>query len=117
MRQICRLTRTREIIGKKKTKEISYFITTLSEQKSDPQYLLNAIRQHWFIENNLHRTRDVVLGEDRRTTRKGHGPQNIATLNNLALFLGKRMHSSLTIAIEMAQMDILKAFQAMVAAH
>ena len=48
---------------------------------------------------------------------KGHGPQNIATLNNFALFFGKRVHPSLTIAIEIVQRDILKAFHAMVAIH
>jgi len=35
-----------------RTEETRYYITSL--ENSNPEEIANAIRQHWFIENNLH---------------------------------------------------------------
>jgi hypothetical protein len=52
-----------------------------------PQGPLHFVRGHWAIENKVHHVRDVTLDEDRSQIRKGHGPQVMATLRNLALSL------------------------------
>jgi predicted transposase YbfD/YdcC len=78
-------------------------ITSLSRDQATPKQLLQLNRHHWAIENNLHRNKDVILGEDRSTSRSGHAPANIASLNNLVLYLLRRIHSSPTLAIERCQ--------------
>lgn len=55
-----------------------------------PDRLLEVVRSHWLIENQLDWTLDVTLGEDRSRTRKDNGPQNLATLRKLALNLLRR---------------------------
>jgi len=49
--------------------------------------LLQIVRAHWTIENQLHWVLDVVFDEDRARNRKDHGPQNIALLRKIALNL------------------------------
>lgn len=49
--------------------------------------LMEVVRTHWTIENQLHWVLDVVFDEDRARNRKDHGPQNIALLRKLALNL------------------------------
>jgi hypothetical protein len=41
------------------------------------------VRGHWGIEA-LHHVRDVTFGEDASKIWTGHGPENMATLRNLA---------------------------------
>ena len=82
---------------------IVFLITSLSRDQASPKQLLDLNRHHWAIENNLHRNKDVLLGEDRVTSRSDHAPGNIAFLNNLVLYLLKRIHLSPTIAIEQCQ--------------
>lgn len=47
--------------------------------------LLDIVRSHWSIENQLHWVLDVILGEDANRTRKDEAPQNLAILRKLAL--------------------------------
>ena len=47
--------------------------------------LLDIVRTHWTIENQLHWVLDVVFDEDRARNRKDNGPENLATLRKLAL--------------------------------
>lgn len=47
--------------------------------------LLQIVRSHWAIENQLHWVLDVVFDEDRSRTRKDHGPDNLATLRRFAI--------------------------------
>jgi predicted transposase YbfD/YdcC len=49
--------------------------------------LLEVVRTHLSIENQLHWVLDVVFDEDRARNRKDHGPENIALLRKLALNL------------------------------
>ena len=85
--------------------EIVFLITSLSRDQASPEQLLRLNRYHWAIENNLHRNKDMLLGEDRTTSRSDHAPANIASLNNLVLYLLRRIHSSPTLAIERCQDD------------
>jgi hypothetical protein len=66
------------------TDETVYAITSLRPEQASPAALLRFWRQHWSIENGLHRVRDVVFAEDVATT---HAPQAFAILRNLALSL------------------------------
>ena len=50
-----------------------------------PGRLLEVVRAHWTIENQLHWVLDVILNEDAARTRKDNGPQNLATLRKIAL--------------------------------
>ena len=70
----------------KKTREVRYFITSLTRGEAGARRLLEIVRGHWgVIENGLHWMRDVVFREDRSTISKGHAPQNLAALRNAAL--------------------------------
>ena len=50
-----------------------------------------AARQHWGIENNLHRVLDVVFAEDASRVRKDRGPENTALLRRIALTILKQV--------------------------
>jgi predicted transposase YbfD/YdcC len=70
--------------GKKDDVLVRYFL--LSQPLSAAK-LLDVVRTHWSIENQLHWVLDVVFDEDRARNRKDHGPENIALLRKLALNL------------------------------
>jgi predicted transposase YbfD/YdcC len=50
-----------------------------------PRRVLETIRTHWSIENDLHWQLDVVFDEDRARTRKNYAPQNLAVIRRMAL--------------------------------
>ncbi|TXL74895.1 ISAs1 family transposase, partial [Vineibacter terrae] len=54
-----------------------------------PEQFNAAVRSHWGIENGLHWTLDVVMGEDNARNRKDNGPQNLALLRKTVLNLAK----------------------------
>jgi len=64
-----------------------YFI---SSWQASAQSFLNAIREHWQIENGLHLVLDIAFREDESRIRKDHAPQNMVVLRHLALNLLKR---------------------------
>ena len=74
-------------IGKKKTKETRYFISSL---KGNVEQLAGAARKHWGIENSLHWVLDVIMNEDQSRIRKDHAPENMALMRRLALNLIKK---------------------------
>ena len=43
------------------------------------------MRAHWGVENSLHWVLDVSFGEDGRTLRKDHTPQNLSLLRKIVL--------------------------------
>ena len=47
--------------------------------------LLEVVRAHWSVENQLHWPLDVVFDEDDARSRKTHAPENLAVLRRLAL--------------------------------
>ena len=67
--------------------ETVYLITSLVEERADPQRLLALNRGHWAIENRLHWVRDVTFDEDRSQVRTRQGPRLMASLRNLAISL------------------------------
>lgn len=50
-----------------------------------PSRLLEAVRGHWSVENNLHWQLDVSFREDECRTRKNNGPQNLSIIRRMAL--------------------------------
>ena len=50
-----------------------------------PAEVLNAVRNHWRIENNLHWQLDVLMHEDIGRSRKNSAPATLAALRRLAL--------------------------------
>lgn len=50
-----------------------------------PYKLLEVVRAHWSIENQLHWTLDVIFDEDDARSRKNYAPENLAVIRRLAL--------------------------------
>lgn len=94
--------------------EIAYLVTSLSGATAHPQQLLDFNRSHWSIENNLHRNKDVTLGEDACTNRKDHAPENISSLNNVTLSILKTVSTSPRRALEYFQDDKNRAIRAVI---
>ncbi len=81
-----RLERRRKVKDKVEV-EVVYGITSLSALAADAEMLLGYTQGHWGIENGLHYTRDVTLGEDRCRVRRGRAPRVLASLRNVAVYL------------------------------
>lgn len=89
--QAFQLTRERTSDGKTAVETIRG-ITSLSREKCDAQRLLDLTRNHWSIENGLHRVRDVTLGEDQCLARKGSTPEVLAGIRNAVVNLLRRIN-------------------------
>lgn len=84
VRQICRVERIREM----KTyceRQIIYVITSLPPEIADAKRLLEIARDHWLIENRLHRVKDGTFAEDACKVRSGNAPIALALIRNRAL--------------------------------
>lgn len=68
-----------------------YYISTLDKKAN---FLLDSIRGHWGIENQLHWVLDVVFREDESRVRSENSPENFAILRHIALNLLRREKSS-----------------------
>ncbi len=64
-----------------------YFISSWQASASE---FLQAIRDHWQMENGLHRVLDVAFREDESLIRKDHTPANVALLRHIAVNLLKQ---------------------------
>ena len=71
--------------------EERYYISSLGQQ---PDQLNQAIRCHWGIETKLHWVLDVAFREDDSRVRKGHAPENFATLRHIAVNKLKKERTS-----------------------
>ncbi len=60
-------------------------ITDLTSRQASPEKIARLVRSQWVIESRLHFVRDVTFDEDRSQVRTGYGPENMATLRNLAI--------------------------------
>ena len=65
------------IIEGKQTKQVSIYISSL---RSNAERLIEIIRKHWSIDNDLHWVLDVAFHEDQ-------APENFAVLHHMALNL------------------------------
>ncbi|MCY4520261.1 MAG: ISAs1 family transposase, partial [Caldilineaceae bacterium] len=67
--------------GDRVTTDVRIFIASLPP-KAEPR--LQAVRQHWTIENAHHWVMDVAFGEDDSRIRTGHAAHNMAILKRMA---------------------------------
>lgn len=80
---VARVTSRRRLKGKPADKPlVRYFL--LSKYLA-AKHLLQVVRSHWGIENQLHWLLDVAFGEDANRARKDNAPENLAVLRSLAL--------------------------------
>jgi len=86
LRSIAMVICTRIIDGME-TKYVRFYISSLV---SDAQRILQVVRKHWAIENELHWVLDVALNEDHSRVRKDQAPENLAVLRHIALNLLKQ---------------------------
>ena len=108
VRQIARVTRKREVKRKGvwvATDETAWLITSLSSAQTSAAALLAFNRNHWSIENQLHRNKDVTLDEDKATNRKDNAPRNIFSLKAFVVTLCAKLGLSPTLALETFQDD------------
>lgn len=85
-RQVCEVTRTRWLKGRDNI-EVILFITSLAIKKASPEKLLEIIRGHWSIENNLHYVKDISFDEDR--IRYTINPSLVSALRSLTITISR----------------------------
>lgn len=73
----------REINGKTSV-ERRYYI---SSRQAEAEYMGQAVRGHWGIENKLHWSLDVAYGEDQARMREGNSAENFSILRRISLNL------------------------------
>ncbi|WP_240508908.1 ISAs1 family transposase [Streptomyces agglomeratus] len=66
------------------TRQTLYAITDMTAREASPQRIGRLARSQWGIEA-VHHVRDTTFAEDASKIRTGHGPENMATLRNLAI--------------------------------
>lgn len=70
--------------------ESRYYISSL---KTDAKKILDSVRSHWSVENNLHWCLDVGFREDECRSRIGDSAENFSLLRRIALMLLKKEHT------------------------
>ena len=80
----------REVIGKEKTVERRYFI---SSRAANAEEALRCVRGHWAIENQLHWCLDIGFREDDCRVREAKSAENLATLRHIGINLLKQEKS------------------------
>ncbi|MFD4144490.1 ISAs1 family transposase [Streptomyces sp. NPDC058572] len=68
----------------KVTRQTIHAITDMTAGEASPQLIGRIARAQWAIEA-VHHVRDTTFAEDASKIRTGHGPENMATLRNLAI--------------------------------
>jgi predicted transposase YbfD/YdcC len=71
-------------------RDTRFFIASLD---GDPKRLLDIIRSHWQIENQVHWVLDIAFRQDENRARKDNAPNNLAVLQHIALNLLKQEQS------------------------
>lgn len=85
---VTRIERTRFVGAKAELTHDVCFV--VSSQKPDARKILDQIRTHWSVENQLHWVLDVQMGEDDCMVHDERAAQNLAMLRTLGLALLRR---------------------------
>ena len=91
------LVESKQELGGKTSCEYRYYIT--SHQQKSAQFMANAIRSHWHVENKLHWQLDVSFNEDKSRLRSGAAAENFSLMNKIALNLLKN-EASISLGIK-----------------
>ena len=84
---------SKRIVKGVESNEKRYYICSLPKNRATGVAMQDAVRAHWGVENPLHWVLDVQFREDENTIHEGHGPENMATLRNMAVNLLKQEKS------------------------
>lgn len=84
VKQVCVVERTRRVHGAE-GREVTFYITSLPPAEASAARLLQLIRAHWSIENQVHHVRDGTCGEDACRARTASGPEVLAGMRNATL--------------------------------
>jgi predicted transposase YbfD/YdcC len=79
-------------------------------KRLSPSRVLEVVRAHWSIENDLHWQLDVVFNEDDARTRKNYAPQNLAVIRRMALDILRAHPADRSIARKMKLATWSRAF-------
>ena len=71
--------------------------TCIMSRKMSPEDFLEAVRNHWAIENKLHWVLDVRMREDDLQNRRGRGPETMAGICRLAVNIVRLMDDDLSV--------------------
>ncbi len=74
------------------TTEIRYGLTHLAPPQAEAPVLLTLGRDHWALENPLHWSRDVLLGEEHSRVSSQHSPRVFAVIRHAALSVLNLFH-------------------------
>jgi predicted transposase YbfD/YdcC len=80
---VARITSRRRLRGRHADKPVVHYY--LLSKYVPAKRLLQIVRSHWAIENQLHWVLDVVFDEDGGRTRKDNAPENLAILRRFAI--------------------------------
>ena len=110
LQQVCRLERRRRVRGGIRV-AVSYAVTSLSPEVAGAERLLQILRGHWKIENQVHWVRDVTFDEDRSQVRSGNAPQVMAAFRNLTTTLVRWAgHTNVAAALRRHAAHVSEAF-------
>mgnify|MGYP005877358395 FL=1 len=94
VKTLAMITSIRQVKGEQETEEIRYYISSLP---NDPKLILQSVRSHWQVENNLHWQLDVSFRED-DTRKTGNAAINFSAMSKVALMLLKQSKLKLGMA-------------------
>jgi len=61
--------------------ETRFYISSI---RANAEFMAEAIRQHWGVENGLHWVMDMVFRDDECRIRKDNSPANFTTIKHMA---------------------------------
>ena len=99
------MVKSQRQLKEKTTEDTRFFITSCS---ASADFLLNATRKHWQVENQLHWTLDMTFNEDASRIRKESAPENYAMFRHIALNIlrgYKEIKASVRRKMNMAALD------------
>ena len=90
LKSVMMVEAVREVLGKEKTTERRYFISSLG---ANAEQALRAVRGHWAVENELHWCLDIGFREDECQIREAQSAENFAAIRHIGLNLLKQEKS------------------------